>query len=88
MCCHRLGHISSVCPGKGEGDDVSAGLFPKGVMNEAIPVLDVHVNRIKRVALVYMGCSQSLASTSILAEGGDILTINGNSLKNSGVRNI
>lgn len=71
----------------GRGHDVS-----KQVESEALSVLDIYVNGIKGVALVDMGCSQSLASKSIYQSWWetelDILIINGNNLKYSRVGNM
>lgn len=65
------------------------GLFSKQIVNKLLPVIEVHMNRIKRVALVDTGCSQSLVSKVVCQswweKEGDVL--NGNTFRCCGLGN-
>lgn len=49
---HNSAHCFRVSRERGREQEISASLFPKQIVNEALPVTDIHMNGIKGVALV------------------------------------
>ena len=56
--CNAVGHISCNCLGNEPRIGLGASLLPKPHTKEALPTIAKHINGIRSIALLDMGCSQ------------------------------